>query len=302
MVITTAGAEPHQPGSPLFVVEPSAPHTHTMLLLHGLGSSGEQFGAELLATAVASSGRSLTALLPHVRFVFPTARRRRARAFGRAMLTQWFDVARVEEPSFREESQRAGLAESAAEIMVIIAEELTRVPPRNLVLGGLSQGCAMALAVLLSLEHPVGGFVGMSGWCPYESGIHMVLEDLGDDDFDPFSRDDDAGQAQGKPVKAQTFERELLCLEAVDEPAMERTAYRTAVFLGHGEADEQVPVRLGEAAAAVVRAAGYTVHWKCYKEQGHWYKLPDEIDDIIEFIADIGWTIEREDISATAAV
>lgn len=189
------------------------------------------------------------------------------------MLTQWFDVARVEEPSFREERQLAGLAESAAEVMVIIAEELTRVPPRNLVLGGLSQGCAMALAVLLSLEHPVGGFVGMSRWCPYESGFSMVLEDLdGDDDWDPFSRDDDdddTRQAQGKPVKAQTFERELLCLDPVHEPSTERTAYRTAVFLGHGEADEKVPVRLGEAAAAVMRAAGYTVHWKCYKEQGH---------------------------------
>lgn len=116
----------------------------------------------------------------------------------------------------------------------------------------------------------------------------MVLEDDDLGDLDPFSSNGKR-QTEGKSVKAQVFERELLCLDAVNEPSAVKTAYRTPVFLGHGDADEKVPVRLGETAAAVMRSAGYKVHWKSYQKQGHWYKIPDEIDDMIWFIAQVGW-------------
>ncbi|KAJ2967095.1 hypothetical protein NQ176_g9835 [Zarea fungicola] len=300
MSLTNVPIEPRQPGSPIFVVEPSAAHTHTILLHHGLGPNGEKFGSELLDTGVASSGHKLAELLPHVRFVFPTAKRRRSSAFGRSILTQWFDIARLEEPSYRQECQLQGLAESATEIMVIMGDELRRVPPQNLIIGGLSQGCAMSLAVLLCLDGPVGGFIGMSGYFAYESGINMVLADDDLGDFDPFSNSDKM-HADEKCVKAQVFERDLLCLDAMDESSAERTAYRTPVFLGHGGADEKVPVLLGEAAATVMRSAGYNVNWKCYQEQGHWYKIPDEIDDIIEFIARIGWKIQLQGAEDTTA-
>ena len=286
--------EPRQPGSPIFVVEPTTQHTHTIILLHGLGSNGEKFGKELLDTAVVSSGGKLTQLLPYVRFVFPTAKRRRSTAFGRSMLTQWFDICLLEKPSYRQESQLQGLVESGSEIMAVVASELQRVPRENLILGGLSQGCAMSLAVLLCLDHPIGGYIGMSGYFTYESGIKTALADDDFGDFDPFARDDDT-PAEPKPVRAQTFERDLLGLDAVKKPSAEKNACLTPVFLGHGEADEKVPVSLGEAAAAVMRAAGYMVDWKCYSDQGHWYKIPEEIDDIIRFITRrVGWRIAVE--------
>lgn len=131
----------------------------------------------------------------------------------------------------------------------------------------------------------------------------MVLADADNDGgnldgFDPFSREDDISE-ESKAVKAQTFERELLCLDAVHEPGEAKTAHLTPVFLGHGSADEKVPLRLGQAAAAVMTAAGYSVDWKCYPEQGHWYKVPDEIDDIICFInGRAGWAVSRDDLAA----
>ncbi|KAM3446247.1 hypothetical protein MY3296_009846 [Beauveria thailandica] len=282
------------PGSPLFVVPPTAAHTHTILLLHGLGSTGERFGRELLDTAMTSSGKSLTDLLPHARFVFPTSKRRRSTAFGRSMLTQWFDLCRTQDPAYLPDRQLQGLAESASEILAVMRDELSRVPPGNLILGGLSQGCAMALAVLLCLDHPVGGFIGMSGFLTYESGLRMVLaEDDYGDGFDPFF--DAQRPAREQPVRAQEYERELLCLDPVKEPLSECTACRTPVLLGHGAEDEKVPIRLGEAAREIMRAAGYCVDWKRYENQGHWYKIPDQIDDIVNFISRIGWKMKAED-------
>ncbi|KAH6973663.1 acyl-protein thioesterase [Ilyonectria sp. MPI-CAGE-AT-0026] len=281
---------PRSAGDPIFVVEPQAPHTHTLILLHGLGSNGEKFGTELLDTGVTSSGCKLTELLPGARFVFPTSKRRRSSTFRRSMLTQWFDIARLPDPSYRKEIQLDGLAESAVEILAILDDELKRVPAQNIILGGLSQGCSMSLAVLLSLEHPIGGYIGMSGYLTYQSDLEIAVAE---DDFtdDPFSNDDDPAQ-QDPSVKAQTFERDLLSLSYLEEPTKERTSRLTPVFLGHGSIDEKVPCALGEAAAQVMRDSGYQVDWKCYENQGHWYKIPEEIDDVVNFIVSrVGWEV-----------
>lgn len=279
--------QPRQPGSPIFVIEPSTAHTHTIVLLHGLGSNGEKFGQELLQTGITSASQTLTQLFPYVRFVFPTSKRRRSSAFGRSLLTQWFDIARLQDPSYLQDRQLQGLEESGAEIMTILAEELKRVPPQNLILGGLSQGCAMSLAVLLCLEHPIGGYIGMSGYFCHASNLSMMLED-DEEVFDPFGRDDGAETA--KCIAAQTFERELLNLSRIEEPSVDRTSHLTPVLVGHGELDEKVPLGLGEAAAGVIREAGYDIDWKCYGGQGHWYKIPEQIDDIVVFITGkVGW-------------
>ncbi|KAF4460115.1 acyl- thioesterase [Fusarium albosuccineum] len=285
-------------GEPLYIVEPREPHTHTFVLLHGLGSNGEKFGTELLDTGLTSFGHKLTALFPGARFVFPTSKRRRSTAFGRSMLTQWFDIVRIEEPSYRKERQLDGLSESAREIREIIATELQKVKPQNLIIGGLSQGCAMSLAVLLSLEHPVGGYIGMSGFLTYQSDLETAVKDEDDDD-NPFE-DSDEAEEQTSTVKAQAMQRDILGLELLDHPSHDATAFTTPVFLGHGEVDEKVPLALGEGAAQLMRDAGYQVDWKCYQNQGHWYKIPDEIDDVCNFIASkVGWEITKPVASAT---
>jgi predicted esterase len=294
---------PSGPGEPIFAVNPTAPHTHTLILLHGLGSNGEKFGSELLATGVSSSGHKLTTLFPGARFVFPTSKPRRSSAFGRSVLTQWFDIARLEDPSYRKEKQLKGLAESAQEIMHILTLELNKVPPQNLILGGLSQGCAMSLPIMMSLSHCIGGYIGMCGYLTYQSDLESAVADEDSDEDNPFYEAEQKGP-QDPSVKAQIFERDLLSLEPLESPTKDLTAYRTPVFLGHGSDDEKVPIALGHRAATAMQDAGYQVVWKRYEEQGHWYKIPDEIDDIIEFIVStVGWnaaTGSRADASPTA--
>ncbi|UNI22863.1 hypothetical protein JDV02_008710 [Purpureocillium takamizusanense] len=284
-------------GEPLYVVEPREPHSHTctLILLHGLGSNGNKFGTELLETGVTSSGQTLTELLPGARFVFPTSKRRRSTAFGRSMLTQWFDIVRLADPSYLKERQLDGLAESAREIREIMAAELKRVQPQNLIIGGLSQGCAMSLAVLLSLEHSIGGYIGMSGYLTYQEDLESVIDDEVDSD-DPFARPSGSQDTavESNAVKAQALERDLLDLDPLECASLEKTAHQTPVLLGHGKADEKVPYALGEGAAQVLQNAGYQVEWKCYDDQGHWFKIPDEIDDICNFIASkVGWEVVK---------
>ncbi|RYP79238.1 hypothetical protein DL769_003061 [Monosporascus sp. CRB-8-3] len=266
---------------------------YSLILLHGLGSNGEKFGRELLETGITSDGLTLKQLLPNAKFIFPTSRRRRSSAFGRSVLTQWFDIACLPDPSHRKELQLQGLAESARDILELLRQEqeTSNIPPSNIVLGGLSQGCAMSLSILLCLDHCVGGFIGISGYLPFREDIDQAVEEVVDDDDDPFFGGGE-GEQQDPAVRAAVFERDLLCLPPVEKPCAESTAHRTPIFLGHGSDDEKVPCLLGESMARTLVKADYKVELKVYHGLGHWYRIPDEIDDIVEFLRSVvGWKV-----------
>ncbi|KAI3343430.1 phospholipase/carboxylesterase [Ustulina deusta] len=293
---SAAAGQTVHPNQSTYIVEPTTKHSHTVILLHGLSSNGEKFGKELLETGKTSAGKTFPDLLPGARFIFPTAKRRRSSAFGRKKLTQWFDIARLPDPSYRKQTQLQGLAESAAEIRELLRQEIevAGVPPTNIILGGLSQGCAMSLSILLSLEYPLGGYFGMSGYLPFQQDIEDAInrEDTPDNEDNPFAVSDEDSEPEGPALRAFSFERDLLCIDtAQDTTTYEKeTASSTPIFLGHGDADQKKPYELGESAARTMRAAGYNVEWKLYPGLGHWYRIPDEIDDIVEFICNrVGW-------------
>ncbi|XXH00870.1 hypothetical protein Hte_007221 [Hypoxylon texense] len=271
----------------LFVVEPTSQHTHTFILLHGLGSNGEEFGRQLLETGICSDGRKLPEIFDGARFIFPTAKRRRSSAYGRAKLTQWFDIASLDDPWHRSDTQLKGLAESATEILDLISEEVQvlKIPRSNIIIGGLSHGCAMALSCLLALDFSLGAFIGMSGWLPFQPDIEELLrsEDGTDDDMDdPFSTHDE--EPRDPVIDVVDFSRDLVCFPALSKQTRNATSLATPIFLGHGNLDEKIKHSFGENALTLLSSVGYNVTWKSYSNQGHWYKIPEEIDDIVDFM------------------
>ena len=205
------------------------------------------------------------------------------------MLTQWFDIASLDDPSHRSQTQLQGIEESCCEVSDMVGREAREVYHKNVILGGISQGCATGLIALLALAFPLGGFVGMSGWLPFTGDIERLAsgEDDFDDDDDPFASE---GGTQDAALKVLDFVRDLVSVHIPEEANGEASVISTPVFLGHGEADEKIRLSLGDNACRVLRSVGLRVEWKSYKDQGHWYKIPDEVDDVVEFIrATVGW-------------
>ena len=56
------------------------------------------------------------------------------------------------------------------------------------------------------------------------------------------------------------------------------------MFIGHGKLDPKVSVDLGRGAVDLLRSLGSEVKWKVYEDLGHWYEVPTELDDIVDFI------------------
>ncbi|KAF2255055.1 alpha/beta-hydrolase [Trematosphaeria pertusa] len=231
-----------------FVIQPRAKHTHTAILLHGLGNGGEKFGVEFLESAISSTGAGLADSLPGMKFVFPTAQKCRSTAFRRALINQWFNLASLEDPVERTDLQVNGLGESARYVRSILSQEVEIVPPQNIILGGTEDG---------------------------ETETSLVT----------FCDDEDEGNNDAF-LQAVGLARDVLSMEETNPTSMARnhTCLGTPIFLGHGEKDEKINYKFGEGAAKTLASLGLDIAWKCYPELGHWYGVPDEIDDILGFL------------------
>jgi len=133
----------------------TGPHPRaTVIVLHGLGADASDFAP--------SCTRSTLAPVGPVRWVFPNAPRLPVSINGGYVMPAWYDI----HPDRRREDE-AGLRRAQASISALLAREAARgVPPGRIVLGGFSQGCAMALLTGLRYPEPLAGIVGMSGYLP----------------------------------------------------------------------------------------------------------------------------------------
>ncbi|KAJ5613838.1 hypothetical protein N7528_007492 [Penicillium herquei] len=196
--------------APLVITPLTENHTHTIIGLHGMGSNAEKFGHELLASA------NLQSRLPTVKFVFPTASKRRSTMLKRVPINQWFDIYSLDDPGQRAELQINGLCETTAFLRALITKEASLLGEGGygkVVLWGLSQGCAAGIFAVLggwpdaTESKSVGAFVGMSGWLPFEQELKEILrcdggpsspddenhESSSDEEDDPTSDDDSEG-------------------------------------------------------------------------------------------------------------
>ncbi|KAK7515863.1 putative phospholipase/carboxylesterase [Phyllosticta citriasiana] len=294
------------------IFSPTAPHSHSIILLHGRGSNAERFGVELLKSRN-SEGKTLAECFPGTKFIFPAAKKRRSTVLKRIPINQWFDNFSLDDPSERQHLQYDGIRETSAFIHDLIEKEACLVGLSNVVIGGLSQGCAAALHVLLNFgpkecvgkeSASLAGFVGMSGWLPFADMLDPQATDrheqdgeecVDHEDDDIFGSDEES--LEPRQLRAFNTARDIASLPPLSGTLDEAAAFaRTPVFLGHGRHDEKVSVKLGSQARAVLEALGCKVRWEDYDE-GHWYKVPDEIDDIVDFLqTEAGFRMAENDL------
>jgi predicted esterase len=190
-----------------------------------------------------------------------------------------------------------GLNKSCRFIHGLLETEIEAVGKENVVLWGLSQGCATSLASLLVWDgEPFAAVVGMCGWIPFgnelvkigrghgDKGLEEDYDDpfalSGDEDEDPFATSDNEDEARGDlPSQAVQLLRELIEME--DKKGM--VFQEIPVFLAHGTEDEKVDIKLGREAKNALDLLGTNIQMMEYGGLGHWYS-EDMLRDIFKFI------------------
>jgi lysophospholipase-2 len=262
---------------------PTTPHTHTVIFLHGRGSSGEEFASDLFELRT-STGASLLEIFPGWKWVFPSAPARYSTVFQEEM-SEWFDVYSLTDPEEEKELQAEGLREAVGFVGGIVEEEVRRLGGGEegigrVVLGGISQGEATALSSLLCKGWRVGAFWGLSGWLPFASEVEGFLRG-GERGIDGVGK----------------FLGGRLCIEgSFGRYGGIEEGFHVPLFLGHGADDAYVDVSLGRRVREILLDLGLLVTWKEYEgaeEEGNWVKEPEELDDFVAFLQEEVAALER---------
>jgi predicted esterase len=199
-----------------------------------------------------------------VKWVFPQADEVYVERF-QEYLPQWYDIWDASNSDDRCDLQIPGLQNLTPQLVSLIQSEASRVGLKNIVLAGISQGCAAAIHALLNypkLEEPeesprLRAFIGLSSWMSLgRSSVQESRELLGVE-----------GSTSGDDI------------------------YRnTPAFISHCADDSIVPIDQGRKLRDTLKAYGMAVTWKEYPNGGHWINDPQGVEDIVAFLKSQGLT------------
>ncbi len=139
---------------PTVEIEPRTKARATVIFLHGLGADGHDF-----ETVVPHLG-----LPPElgVRFVFPHAPRRPVTLNQGFVMPAWFDIG-PDDLMRGESSDLTGIKRAEDQVRALIDREIARgVESQKIVVGGFSQGGALAAWVALRHPKPLAGLIALS--------------------------------------------------------------------------------------------------------------------------------------------
>lgn len=183
--------------------------TGAVLWLHGLGADGYDFVP--LVKELDSLGA------PRARYIFPHAPQIPVSINNGFVMRAWYDI-RTADLAQREDE--AGVRASQAAVEALIAHEVARGTPRHrIVLGGFSQGGAIALHAGLRQAEPLAGLVALSAYLPLadrfaaerhaaSAQVPVLMAHGADDPVVPIARamhSRDLLLALGHPVQWQTY-------------------------------------------------------------------------------------------------
>lgn len=155
---------------PLEIALPGSTPDAAVVWCHGLGDSPHGWEAFCSELCRALGGR--------VKFILPYAPDAPVSCNGGMRMPSWMDLAEI---PIRVDSPDDGVqqAESIATIHAIVhgLEASAGIPPNRVVLGGFSQGGALALAAALRFagSSPLGGCACLSGWALPAQHLETVV-------------------------------------------------------------------------------------------------------------------------------
>ncbi|NLW06089.1 MAG: carboxylesterase [Pseudomonadaceae bacterium] len=192
--------------------------THTVIWLHGLGANGHDFEPIVPEFTFAKE----TA----IRFIFPHAPELPVTINGGMVMPAWYDILAMDIDRKVDTNQ---LKKSAEQVAQFIEAEIARgIPSENIVVGGFSQGGAVAYELALSYPQSLGGLFALSTYFATADTINLSEANrnipvfVAHGSFDPVVAEA-LGQAAVKRLQAMGYQPQYqsygmehsLCLEEV---------------------------------------------------------------------------------------
>lgn len=208
------------PSRPLL---PAVLQTASIIWCHGLGDTNHGW-ADILQSSVS---------LPHIRWVFPNAPTQAVTLNMGMSMPSWFDIRGLDENM---QEAKEDIDEAVGWMLELARREVAAgIPPERVVVGGFSQGGAMALRTLLTAgeDLKLGGAVVLSSWLTlrneYEGRAlseHAIKAPL--------------FWAHGTGDMVVHFDRGLKSKELVEAMGKEAIEWRTYAGMAHSSCPQEI--------------------------------------------------------------
>lgn len=207
-------------GQPEPVVSPApAVAKSALIMLHGLGDT---------ALGWADIAPMLQPEVPNTTFVFPTAPTRPITLNGGMTMTGWYDIASLERLDALQDAD--AMQESMRYVEGLVQQQVDAgIPSSSIVVGGFSQGGAMALMMLRS-KFKLAGVVGLSCYVPLHEQKPIVSEE---------NKDTPVLMCHGDCDQVVQYNYGVDSLEYLKTAGVE-VDFRTYEYMGHEACTEEL--------------------------------------------------------------
>jgi len=202
---------------PPVILNASKKHTATLVFLHGLGDTGMGWAG------------ALNTIKPdYLKVICPTAPMMPVTINGGAPMPAWYDIRSLDERDADRED-REGVDQAVDYLINVVKGEKNHgIEPSRVIIGGFSQGGAVALRTTLMSEEQFGGCIALSCYLPGE------LESLQDKQVNT-----PVWQAHGDSDEVVSYKRGLLTSETVQK-LLTNTTFKTYKGMGHEATMEEL--------------------------------------------------------------
>mmetsp|Transcript_2098 Transcript_2098/g.2715 ORF Transcript_2098/g.2715 Transcript_2098/m.2715 type:complete len:288 (-) Transcript_2098:348-1211(-) len=153
-------------GDGIVLMPENEEYTKVIIWNHGLGDTAMGWYTSMPAFKLTGT-----------KFILPTAPTRPITLNMGMPMPGWSDIKGLTKD---DEEDEAGFNDSMARIESIVSSEIGKgISPSNIVVGGFSQGGALALYYALQNTHNIAGAVGFSSWLPLQAKFPEALTEAG---------------------------------------------------------------------------------------------------------------------------
>lgn len=137
------------------VIEPKEKHIGTIVWMHGLGDTYAGFQQMFEHYVIPKTSKGYRVVLPQAPNMPVTLN-------GGMVMPSWYDI--LDTSIFRRAEDKDGINQSCKLITDVLDEEVKRIGSEKVIIGGFSQGGAMAMYTGLGYSKPLAGIISCSAY------------------------------------------------------------------------------------------------------------------------------------------
>ncbi|KAK6457944.1 Phospholipase/carboxylesterase/thioesterase [Scheffersomyces xylosifermentans] len=206
------------------------PAKAALIFVHGLGDSGE--GWAWLPQLIKQS--NIVKDHDSINYVFPNAPQIPISVNRGYVMPAWFDIYEFGNPNAKQDE--AGFLKSCNVLRDFIKEQIEKynIPAEKIIIGGFSQGAAVSLATVATLDFKIGGVVALSGFCPIKDSIQKLNKNNNINHNTPIFQ----GHGTSDPVIM--YEYGLKTSEFYKEIGFDKLQFHTYAGVAHSTNEEEL--------------------------------------------------------------